>query len=130
MDPVTQQIAEFANGQKALQREHHGCRIEGRAVVEAHPLAQGNPHREAIGAHLGKGKSQLGLDLASGVDGIELVADGTQQLHRPEGVGARWIDGVDAVFAGYYQLVVTGAGGRLMARLALAACKSTGEGQG
>ena len=88
--------------------------------MEVHPLAQGNPHGEAIAAHLGKGNGQLGLDPATGVDGIERVADGTQQLHRPEGVGARWIDGVDAVFARHYQLVVTGRE-VLVARLVLAA---------
>ena len=97
--------------------------------MEAHPLAQGNPHGEAIGAHLGEGKGQLRLDLATGVDGIERVADGTQQLHRPEGVGPRWIDGVDAVFAGDDELV--GAGRKaLLARLALAACKAAGEAKG
>ena len=39
LNPVAQQVAQFPDGQEPLQGEHHGGRIEGRAVVEAHALA-------------------------------------------------------------------------------------------
>ena len=53
--PIPQQITELADRQEALQGEHHGRSVEGRAVVEEHALAQLHPGRQPIGTDLGRG---------------------------------------------------------------------------
>ena len=73
--------------------------------MKAHPLAQLHLGLEPVGTQLGQRHCQTRLQLASGIDRVERIADRAQQLHGAEGVGAAWINRVDAVFAGNYQAV-------------------------
>ena len=73
--------------------------------MKTHTLAQLHLGLEPVGAQLGQTHCQARLQLASGIDRVERIADRAQQLHGAEGVGAAWINRVDAVFAGNYQPV-------------------------
>jgi hypothetical protein len=109
-DAVVEQVAEGADRQEALQAEHHGRRIEGGAVVETHPLAQGNAHREAIAAHLGQGGGQGWLQLAVGAEPVEGITEGAEQLGGAEGGGPHRIHRAHTGAGRHHQAIAAALG--------------------
>ena len=115
LDAIAHHIAEFADGEEAPQAEGHGFGIKAAAVVEAHPLAQGNLRPQAIGTEAGQGCGQPWFDLALGVDPIKGVAQGAQQLQPANSGGLGRISGVDVAGGGHHQ---RGAGATAVAAAA------------
>ena len=92
-----------------MEAEGHGLGIQGTAVVEAHPVPQGDGHPQAIGAHLGWRRSKAGNQLPGIAQGIEGIPQRPNELQGAGLIGLGGIQGADGALGAHHQ-VIRGAG--------------------